>query len=503
MADGNALPVTGGGDGQAEAVAFLTALAGAPPVETHISRVFLGPDTAWKLKKPVRLAFLDFSTLAAREAYCRRELALNAPAAPGLYRDVVPLSRGTDGALSLGGTGEVVDWVVRMARVPEGDFLDRIAARGGLDAALLDAIADSVAAFHAGLPPVGGIDLAGAMARVIEGNVQAGHEAGLDPARVATWAGAARAVLGRRRPALAARAAGGFVRRCHGDLHLGNLCLWQGRPVPFDALEFDEALATIDTAYDLAFLLMDLDRRAGRAAANRVLSRYVGRTGDVGLVGDLPLYLSLRAMVRAHVTARMGDGAAGAALLATAEAYLAPPPALLVAIGGLQGTGKTTLARALAPALGPAPGALVLRSDETRKRLAGLAPEQRLPDDAYTRAASDAVYAALFADAAACLAGGHAAVVDAVFLSAAERDGIEAVARRAGVAFAGVWLEAPAAVLEARLAARTGDASDADAAVMRRAAARDPGPIGWARLDAAAEGVAARAQAVVNARTKA
>jgi aminoglycoside phosphotransferase family enzyme/predicted kinase len=487
------------GDGQDEAVAFLTALAGAAPVETHISRVFLGPDTAWKLKKPVRLSFLDFSTLAAREAFCQRELALNAPAAPGLYRDVVAITRGEDGALSLGGPGAVVDWVVRMSRVPEGDFLDRIALRGGLDPALLDAIADAVAVFHTGLPPVPGIDLAVAMARVIAGNAVSAREAALDQSRVEAWERAAMATLGLIAPDLAARAAGGFVRRCHGDLHLGNLCLWQGRPVPFDALEFDEALATIDTGYDLAFLLMDLDRRAGRAAANRVLSRYIGRTGDAALVGGLPLHLSTRAMVRAHVTARMGDGAAGAALLDAALAYLAPAPAVLVAIGGLQGTGKTTLARALAPELGPAPGAVVLRSDEARKRLAGLAPEARMPASSYTRETSAAVYAAVFGEVGTVLAHGHAAIVDAVFLSEGERVEIEAIARRAGVAFAGLWLEAPLAVLEARLATRTGDASDADAAVLRQAAARDAGPIAWARLDAGAEGLAGRAQAVVNA----
>jgi hypothetical protein len=493
--------VSGGGDGQEEAVAFLSALAGAPPVETHISRVFLGPDTAWKLKKPVRLSFLDFSTLAAREAYCRREFALNAPAAPGLYRDVVPLTRGGDGALALGGAGEVVDWVVRMARVPAEDFLDRVAARGGLDAPMLDALGDSVAGFHAGLAPVPGIDLAGAMAGVIGGNAVAGREAGLDPTLVAAWEAAATATLGRLSPYLAARAGAGFVRRCHGDLHLGNLCLWRGRPVPFDALEFDEALATIDTGYDLAFLLMDLDRRAGRAAANRVLSRYVGRTGDAALVGGLPLYHSTRAMVRAHVTARMGDRAGGAALLEAALAYLSPAPAMLVAIGGLQGTGKTTLARTLAPHVGAAPGAVVLRSDETRKRLAGLAPEERLPASSYTREASTAVYAALFAEAATVLAHGHAAVVDAVFLSRSERTEIELIARRAGVPFAGLWLEAPLPVLEARLAGRTGDASDADAAVLRLAASRDAGEVSWARLDAGAEGLAGRAQAVVNAAT--
>ena len=490
--------MTGGSDGQEEVVAFLSGLAGAAPVETHISRVFLGPDTAWKLKKPVRLSFLDFSSLAAREAFCRRELALNAPAAPGLYRDVVPVVRRSDGSLALGGKGEVVDWVVRMARIPEDHFLDRIAARGGLDGPLLDALGDTVAALHASLPPVPGWDLFAAMANVVAGNAVSAREAGLPEPEVAAWEAEASGAVARLATHFARRAEAGFVRRCHGDLHLGNLCLWQGRPVPFDALEFDETLATIDTAYDLAFLLMDLDRRLGRAAANRVLSRYVARTADAALTGALPLYLSARAMVRAHVAARMGKRAGGEALLARAAAYLRPAAPVLVAIGGLQGTGKTTLARALAPTLGPAPGALVLRSDETRKRLAGLAPEERLPPQAYTRAASAEVYAALFGLAAEALRCGHAAVVDAVFLDPTERNEIELVARRAGVAFAGLWLEAPLAVIEARLAARKGDASDADAAVARRAAERDPGPIAWARLDAAGPDLACRAAAVVN-----
>jgi aminoglycoside phosphotransferase family enzyme/predicted kinase len=471
-------------DGQGETVAFLARLAGHPPVETHISRVFVGRDTVWKLRKPVRLSFLDFSTVAARERFSRRELALNAPHAPGLYRDVVAVTRAPDGTLRLGGAGEVVDWVVRMAPVPAEDFLDRVAARGGLTPELLEALGDAVAAMHAALPAVPGIDAAAAMARVIAGNARAAAEARLAEVAVAAWQAAAEARHAALAPWLDERARAGFVRRAHGDLHLGNLCLWQGRPVPFDALEFDEELATIDLGYDLAFLLMDLEARADRAAANRVLNRYIARSGDVALTRGLPLWLSCRAMVRAHVLARLGQAEA-MRYLAFAEAVLVPPPPRLVAIGGLQGTGKTTLARALAPALGAAPGALILRSDEIRKRLAGRAPEDRLPPEAYTREATEAVYAALEEGAAIALRGGHAAIADAVFLDPGERARIEAVASAAGVAFTGLWLEAPLPLLEARLAGRSGDASDADVAVLHAAAARDPGPIGWTRLDAA------------------
>jgi hypothetical protein len=470
---------------QAEVAALLARLSGAAPIETHISAVYVGRDTAWKLKKAVALGFLDFSAVEDRERFCRRELALNAPAAPALYRDVVPITRGPDGAPRLGGEGPALDWVLRMAPVPAGDFLDAVAARGALTPALLDATADAVAALHAAAEPAE-TDAPAVMAAILEGNVPSALRAGLDPARVEAWAAAARAELARVAPVLAARAAAGFVRRGHGDLHLGNLVLLEGRPTPFDALEFDEALARIDVGYDLAFLLMDLDLRVGRGAANRVLNRYVARTGDAGLVAGLPLWLSLRAMVRAHVEAARGRDAG--ALLAAAQAHLVPAAPRLVAIGGLQGTGKSTLARALAPAMGRCPGALVLRTDEARKRRFGTAPEVPLPRESYAPAVSAAVHDEILAMAAAALAGGQAVVLDAVFLDPAVRARAEAVARGAGIAFDGLWLEAPLEVLRARVAARAGDASDADEAVLLRAAAVDPGPISWQRIDVASDG---------------
>jgi len=480
---------------EAEVVAFLSALAGQPPIETHISRVFPGPDRVWKVKKPVRLSFLDFSALADRERFCRRELALNAPHAPGLYRGVVPVVRRPDGALALGAEGEVVEWAVEMARIPDADFLDRVAERGGLTPALVEEIGEAVAQMHGRLAAIPGFDAAAAMARVIDGNAQAAREAGIEESEVALWQGRAEAWQRRLASWFAERARAGYVRRAHGDLHLANLCLWQGRVVPFDALEFDEELATIDLGYDLAFLLMDLERRAGRAAANRVLNRYCARTGDTALTRGLPLWLSSRAMVRAHVAARMGRAEDARDYLARAQPYLVPPPPVLVAIGGVPGTGKSTLARALAPELGPAPGALVLRSDELRKRLYGKAPEERLPAEAYTAEVSRAVYAKLVRLAAETIAAGHAAVADAVFLFAEERSAIEAA--RGPAPFLGLWLEAPVPVLEARIAARTRDASDADIAVLRAALGRDPGPIAWQRLDAAAPDLAARARTLL------
>lgn len=471
---------------QAPTYALLQGLSGRPPIETHISAVFVGADTVWKLRRGVKLPFLDFTSLAERQRTALREFELNAPHAPGLYRDVVPVTA-TDTGVELAGTGVPVDWVVRMARVPAEDFLDRMADRGALTPALLDQIADAVAALHSTLPPAT-IDYVAALRRAVAGNFRSGRAAGLPANDMRAWGSGIIAELDRLAPWLADRGCRGFVRRAHGDLHLGNLCLWQGRPVAFDALEFDEELATIDLGYDLAFLLMDLDRRCGRAAANRVLNRYVARTGDAALVAGLPLFLSLRALVRAHVSASSGKDPSG--YLATALMSLHPPPGRTLAIGGLQGTGKSTLARQIAPFLGPAPGALVLRSDEIRKRLQGVPPEEHLSQTAYAEPVSRAVRAELLTEFAIAAAAGHAVIADATFLDPADR---EAVARAAGTApFEGVWLEAPMKLLEARLATRTGGASDATAMVLRRAARVDAGTITWTRLNSADAGVTSR-----------
>jgi hypothetical protein len=470
---------------------FLADLAGAAPIETHISAVFVGRDTVWKLKKAVRLPFLDFSTAAAREHFLRRELELNKPAAPGIYRDVVAVSRRPDGSLGIG-EGDPVDWVLRMAPVPAADFLDHVAGQGadqgadqgGLTPALLDRLGDCVARDHARLPPVRTWDSAGRMASITDGNAQSARQAGLPAETVQAWRDRCQALIAGLRPWLQQRAEDGFVRRCHGDLHLGNLCLWEGEPVAFDALEFDEAMATIDTGYDLAFLLMDLDQRVGRPAANRVMNRYVGRTGDAGMVAGLPLFLSQRAMIRAHVLAATGKPEVGQSRLDAALDYAAPLPVGVLAIGGLQGTGKSTLARALAPDLGAAPGALILRSDELRKRLWGKAPEDHLPQEAYAPEANDRLNAALIESAVTAGRSRHAVIVDSTFLHPPMARTLEDALRRAGVSFTGLWLEAPLAVLEQRVAARQGDASDATVAVLREAAARARPPEGWCRIDA-------------------
>ena len=462
---------------QAAVAAFLERLAGGPPIETHISAVFRGADTVWKLKKAVRLPFLDFSGVDDRRRFLQRELELNAPYAPGLYRDVVPVVRGAGGFGFGDGPDGAVDWVLRMARVPEADFLDGMA----LTPALLDATADAVAEMHAALPPVQVEQPVLRLREVALGNARSAVAAGLPLDAVRRWQDGMLAAIDARVDLIEQRATSGFMRRAHGDLHLGNLLMWQGRPAPFDALEFDEDLATIDLGYDLAFLLMDLEHRVSRAAANRVLGRYVGRSGDAALVGLLPPFLAMRATVRAHVEASRGKG--GLDYLDIAIAALQPVTPVVVAIGGLMGTGKTTLARALAPELGPAPGALVLRSDEVRKRLQEVRPEVRLPTSAYDLASHRRTDAALLANVRDGIAGRHAVVVDATFLNPGLRESLAAAARAAGVPFVGLWLHAPMAELEHRVAARLGDASDATVAVLRAVAGVVP-PEDWPHIEA-------------------
>jgi len=468
---------------QREAAEFLAALTGDGLIETHISAVFLGSKDAYKMKKAVDLGFLNFTTLAERERLVKFEHTLNAPSAPGLYLGALPLTRGPDGVLRLGGQGPALEWVLHMKRLPPEAFLT-----GPMDPALLDPLldplADAVVRLHKAAPGRVGD---GRLLRVITGNREAALAAGLPKARVQAWGDAALIMEADLASFLNQRAADGFLRRCHGDLHLGNICLIDGSPIPFDALEFDEDLATIDVGYDLAFLLMDLDFRQSRAMANRVMNRYLARTGDVAVLRALPLWLSLRAMIRAHVAASSGQD--GTALLQAAEGYLVPPPPRLVAIGGLQGTGKSYLARLLAPDLGAAPGAVILRSDEIRKRRAGVAPQTRLAAESYTSGESAAVFAEMNRLAAIALAAGHAVIADAVFWRAAEREALQAMHHD----FTGLWLEAPLEVLQARIAARRGDASDATAEVLAATAARDAGEITWTQLNAV-EGTEAAAR---------
>lgn len=507
--------VPGGGDAVQAWLESGAPFGGMRPdrrVDTHAASVFLVGDRAWKRKRPVALGYLDFSTPDRRRAALAAELELNRRSAPMLYRALHAVTRGADGALALDGAGTVVDWLLEMRRFPDDALLDDVAARGGLTPALLDDLADHVAAMHAAAPVTRRADGAAHLRAVVTGNAasMARFPDVLPPAQAQALTAATLAALDRQAARLDARGRAGCIRHVHGDLHLANIALIDGHPVAFDCLEFDADLATTDTLYDLAFLLMDVWQRGLHDAANRIVNRYVdARPEDETALALLPVMMAIRAAVRAHVLAAQAarGGAAGADAAARAQAYLAlaarlatSVPPRLVAVGGLSGTGKTTLGRAVAAGVGAAPGARILRSDVVRKRLAGVPPETRLAATAYTREASDRVYAALDRQAAAALAAGVPVVVDAVFAAAAERAAMRATAQAAGCRFDGLWLMLDEAGRVARVEGRTGDASDADAAVARLQTRRHPdAPQDWAQLDAGGPlaALADRARAVL------
>lgn len=482
-----------------DAATYQGRVAQVDVVETHIARVFLVGEEVYKVKKRVNLPFVDFSALENRRRAAEREFEINRPHAPGIYLGVVPIVRRDSGRLALGGEGRIVDWAVHMRRFPEAAVLVNRAVQGPLPDDLAKALANMVAGYHRQSVVAATRDGRQTFEPVVRQlTVAFGNGQGAGAATAASaFAGRLGPAFDRAAPLLAARGQAGCIRRCHGDLHLGNIVLIDGAPVAFDALEFSEMLATIDVLYDLAFLLMDLDIRGDRHAANIVLNDYVNAApvgGEVEGLACLPLFLACRAGVRAVVamarSAQLEGKEQEAQQLSAgqhvelAAAYLDPPQPLLVAVGGLSGTGKSTLAAKLASRLGGAPGALHARSDVERKRLFGVPETQRLDRQHYRIGVTERVYGILEAKARLALTAGHSVIVDAVFAKPEERSAIEAVARGSGRRFVGLWLSAPAETLIARVEQRRGDASDADRRVVKEQLGYDLGPITWSVVDA-------------------
>jgi hypothetical protein len=483
---------------------------GAPVerIDTHISSVLLAGADAFKLKKPLRLPFLDFTTLAARRHFCAEELRINRRTAPQLYVALRPVL-GPPDAPRLGraddatDAAQAIDWAVQMHRFDPAQGLDRLAARGELDAALIDQLAQAMAAFHAALPAPpadqaapGDPDTVWRWAAdnlrslaELAGSGGARHWQA-DIHRLQDWSTRRFATL---RPLMAERHRAGRVRECHGDLHLGNWVRLGGVPVAFDAIEFNAELRWLDPVSDLAFPFMDLLAHGRHDLAWQLVNGWFELSGDYAGAPLLGWFAVYRALVRAKV-ALIEAGQAPAALtsapLARAEAHLqlalrlaaqggglggepASTP-LLIALGGLSGSGKSTVAQCCAEQL----GALRLRSDVERKRLFGMSPRQR-PGQAgapgaerlYSTAATEATYARLFALSRALLGAGLSVVFDAASLRRSERDMRRQLAHDCGARHLLLHCSAPPAVLAARVAARTqrdDDASDADIAVLTR-----------------------------------
>lgn len=484
---------------QDDVIAFLGSAAGHPGggsveiVETHGAIVFLAGDVALKIKREVRYDYMDLSTCAQRKAMLQRELALNKPVVPTIYRDVVPVTRAPDGTLALDGAGAPVEWVLRMWRFPAEAELAVIAEKRGIDDALARDLGEAVQRFHARAETrtALGAKLIGDILDELD-RVFAGMQAALGSARIDAFARTSRAEWRRMSAVLDQRARDGHVRRCHGDLHLRNLVLLDGVPVPFDALEFDEVLGTCDTLYDLAFLLMDLHRSDLDRAANIVLNAYLlaARGSEDRGLAALPLFLAVRSAIHAMVAVQTSSathnapGAKPAQILDIAASLLVPPPPKLVLIGGLSGTGKTTIGRKIAPSVGATPGAVHLRTDTERKAVMGLPETAPAPPASYSDAAREAVYMRLFERADAILSAGHSVLIDATFLDPGLRAAAPELGAKLGVDVHRVWLDAPLEVLLSRVSARVGDASDADAAVLHAQYANADAPADWSKVSA-------------------
>ena len=467
-------------------------------VHTHISCIVRSESTVYKLKRAVRFPYLDFSTPQKRYDACCKEFELNRRTAPGLYRDVLRVTRSVDGGLEFDGTGELVDAVLQMVRFDDALLLSKMAERHELYPLLLTQVACAVAKSHRQAPVCATAKGANRLQAVLELNRQSEPETmqvlGTDSPRRLNEA--LMAELRRHAGLLDARAAAGKVRHCHGDLHLGNLCVHHGMPVLFDCLEFNDDMATVDVLYDLAFLLMDLWRLDEPALANWVMNRYLDEADETDGLGLLPLFMALRASIRAQVLATQAaqaltGGNADEARVCIAQAngfiahafdFLHPRHVGLLAVGGLSGSGKSTVAKAVAYKLGPVPGARVLSTDRLRKQLFSVPAETRLLPAAYVPEVSARVYANQVDQARLLLSRGVAVVADAVFSHPEGREAIENCALECGVPFAGVWLDVAPERLLRRVADRRNDPSDATPEVVERQLENDIGAMHWSRI---------------------
>ncbi|MBO6520374.1 MAG: AAA family ATPase [Rhodospirillales bacterium] len=489
---------------QRDIIDFLTAaltIGGEPPkiITTHISVIFLSGDRALKLKRAVKFPFLDFRSLEARREACLKEIEINRRTAPSIYKGVLPITR--EGAsFAIDGDGEIVDWLVDMRRFDDSLLFDRLASLDkGLRRPIIEDLADSIALFHANAetrPEKGG---AAGIRRIAENNIKAFEQqragAIFDDARVETVTKRTIELIDAHADKLNARRDDGRVRACHGDLHLRNICLIDGKPTMFDAIEFSSDFSDIDVLYDLAFLLMDLDFHGKERLATFLFNRYL----DVGdeqpdAYAVLPVFLSMRAQIRAHVGAAIAVSQSNSAdrereaetavrYLALAESYLAAAKPRLIAVGGLSGSGKSRLARELACYTGRRPGARVVRTDVVRKRLMGVHPNKSLGPEGYAADVTEKTYDAFAAQAREALENGQSVVMDAVFAKEAQRQEVEALAKACSVPFSGIWVDAPEAVRVERVATRKKNVSDATVDVAKQQSAYDLGDIGWARVD--------------------
>ncbi len=454
-------------------------------IETHISWVFLCGPYAYKLKKALNLGFLDFTTLDKRKFYCQEELRLNGRLAPELYLAVVPIT-GTPEQPQLGGSGAAFEYAVKMRRFPQEALLNHMADRNRLENTHIDQIIAQVADFHQTIPAAtagtryGDPEQVSApvhenFAQIRERTHDPRHVQSLD--RMNAWAEheyQTRYEQFRQRKGL------GFIRECHGDMHLGNMAVIDGRPVIFDGIEFNPDLYWIDVMSEAAFLCMDLEDHKKRNFAFRFLNGYLELTGDYAGLRVFRYYLAYRAMVRAKVAVIRFSQEAGRdpqspaarefeRYLQLALGYTRPQRPVLFITHGLSGSGKSTLSAPLAEIM----GAIRIRSDRERQRLFGKGRKEggaaTIDQGVYSNDATRKTYAKLAELAAAVLESGHTAIIDATFLERPQRDSFKRLADRLGAPMRILFFRADAAALQRRIRERQRegrDISEADLSVL-------------------------------------
>ena len=443
-------------------------------VETHISHVFLTGEVAYKIKKPIRLPFLDFSTRTLRKKFCQRELELNSRFAPALYERVVSICQTKEG-LAFGDEGEAVEYAVRMKQFDDGDLFSERLASGNLTREQILAMTDQIISFQRSArvtPEYWSYD---AVENVMLDNFQICRDSCptvLSHATLAATLDLCREGLKKNQQLIENRRLT-HVKELHGDLHLGNMCLFEGKPLMFDGIEFSEAYACCDEWADTAFFVMDLMFQRQEGWATTVINRVLEQTDDFGGLPLLNLYIAYRAMVRAKVNCLKLTGEAGSreeltaharGHLALANRVLTPQETPVIVVAGLSGSGKTTLARALTEPL----GALHIRSDVVRKHLLGIPLLQQAGSEAYQSQTNRLTYAGLIERARCAAATGRPIILDAVFGNQETRDAARLFAEACGLPWIGLWCEVSPEVARARLRTRRGDASDADEEVFQK-----------------------------------
>lgn len=457
--------------------------------ETHISWVVLTGEFVYKFKKPLKLDFLDFSSLEKRHHFCHEEIRLNQRLAPSLYLDVLPLCAQSSG-LRLGGEGVVVDYAVKMKQFDSGSLLDQLVVSGNFDLKMTEQIAIKMATFHTSLftqrvEPKAEFGSFSAVSSAVLGNFSTmksllSSDEYLRLGQLEEWS---RCALRGFQSAIEERWQSGMVRECHGDLHLGNMALINGEVTFFDCIEFNPAFRFIDVVCELAFVLMDLESRGRYAEANHLLNTYLEYRDDYLGLKLLTFYKVYLALVRAkvHLIQKLGQGANQGAIfkqeklvdsqryIQLAETYLKPKQLFCALTHGVSGSGKTTLARQVAAKA----GAIQVRSDVERKRLFGLAPaersEKRLAESIYTKEISRKTFQRLESLAKTILDAGYSVIVDATFLSRQSREPFEVLAVSLSLPFRIINTLASDPTIRKRLAQREkqgGDASEAGLEVM-------------------------------------